>query len=93
MSKALVIDYNHIRYLLWLIRYSVDHQVLRDGKRFMLGYLAACVEFKAMRNTDRDKLFTLLRNAEKFRTNELDAFERRLQPPRTPQPWTIEARA
>lgn len=41
-------------------------------------------------NAERDKLFTLLRNAEKYRTTELNAFERRLQPPRAPRPWAME---
>lgn len=90
MNKANDIDYGYLRYMAWVVRDAVDHQELRDGKRFMVGYLAACLQFKAMRNAERDKLFTLLRNAEKYRTNELNAFERRLQPPRAPRPWAME---
>jgi hypothetical protein len=91
MSKALVIDYSYLRYLLWLVRNANDCRELRDDERYMVGYLAACCRLKAMRNAERDKLFTLLKNAEKYRIKELNAFERRMRPPCAPRPWAMEA--
>lgn len=87
MTKKGVINYQKLYHMALIVRHAWDHQDMRDHERLMIGYLWACREFKVLKESERTRLIGLLRNAEKYRTKELNEFERRKRQPQAPMPW------
>ncbi|PLR61129.1 hypothetical protein QCBJ_23185 [Pseudomonas sp. QC2] len=88
MTRHVGVDYWYLRYMASSIRTAETAVELLSAERFFVGYLAASVDFKAIKSAERDRLFVLLNNARKLRTKELDAFQKKQKPPRVPGPWT-----
>nr|WP_127880905.1 hypothetical protein [Pseudomonas carnis] len=88
MTRHAGVDYWYLRYMASNVRTAETAAELLSAERFFVGYLAASVDFKAIKSAERDRLLVLLNNARKLRTKELDAFQKKQKPARVPGPWT-----
>lgn len=88
MTRRVGVDYWYLRYMASSVRTAETKDELLRAANFFVGYLAASVDFKAIKSPERDRLFVLLNNARKLRTKELDAFQKKQKPARVPGPWT-----
>ncbi|WP_323145956.1 Lar family restriction alleviation protein [Pseudomonas marginalis] len=70
------------------LRNSATKEELARTSTWIWGFLAACSQLKVIQKMEVNRLFQLVRNAEKYRKKELEAFESKARL-RTPLPWQM----
>jgi len=87
MTTFAGVEIRTLHYMALRVREAETNEELLSAARFLHGYLAASLHFKAIKTAERDRLFVLINNARKLRTKELDAFQKKQKPARMPGPW------
>jgi hypothetical protein len=88
MTRYVGVKFSALRCMALLVREAETNDELLSAERFVVGYLAASLDLKAIKAAEHGRIFVLLNNARKLRAKELDAFQKKQKPARVPGPWT-----